>query len=255
MLPSSLTIFFPMYNELAHIETVLTQALAIIPELNIVDYEIIIVDDGSCDGCDKVVERFSENNPCIRLVRHDRNCGYGAALRTGFLESCKEAVFYTDSDLPVDLIDLRFALPLLVKNDMVIGYRIKRYETLRRAILSYLNNWLERIMFGVYVQDVNFSFKLVHRRVLQTITLTAETGFIDGQLLAEAVHHGFSIAEIPINYTPRRMGKSNFDRYDVAWKHLKEMTRYWLLSYLPEIRFARTLPNLVTKKSLERWID
>jgi len=253
MLPSSLSVFFPMYNELPYIETVLTQASTIIPELGFDDYEIIIVDDGSKDGCDRVVESYAQNNPHIRLVRHGYNRGYGVALRTGFLEARKEAVFYTDSDLPVDLADLFYALPLLEEADLVIGYRIKRYENLRRAVLSRLNNWLEKIMFGVHVRDVNFSFKLVRRQVLQTISLTAETGFIDGQLLAEAVRHGFRITEIPICYKPRSVGRSNFDRIGVAWNHLKEMTTYWVQHYLPKRPVAHPARAAETAESIDHW--
>lgn len=255
MFPSSLTVFFPMYNELPHVEEVLTQATTIIPQLGFSDYEIILVDDGSQDGCDLVVEGYAQSDPHIRLVRHGRNRGYGAALRTGFLEACKEVIFYTDSDLPVNLADLSVALPLLEKADLVIGYRIKRYETLRRALLSRLNNWLEKIMFGVSVHDVNFSFKLVRRQVLQTISLTAETGFIDGQLLAEAVRHGFRIVEIPICYTPRSKGRSNFDRIEVAWTHLNEMTAYWAQHYLLRRSVARPAPIAEMIKPIERWVE
>jgi glycosyltransferase involved in cell wall biosynthesis len=255
MFPSSLSIFFPMYNELPHIETLLTQASIVIPKLGFNDYEIIVIDDGSQDGCDLVVEDYSKSNPHIRLVRHGRNRGYGAALRTGFLEACKEAVFYTDSDLPVDLADLSKALPLLEKADLVIGYRIKRYETPRRAVLSRLNNWLEKILFGVSVHDVNFSFKLVRRQVLQTISLTAETGFIDGQLLAEAVRHGFRIVEIPICYTPRSRGRSNFDRFEVAWNHLIEMTTYWAQHYLPRRPVERPASIAEMGKPIEHWVE
>jgi glycosyltransferase involved in cell wall biosynthesis len=244
-----------MYNELPYIEAVLTQAASIIPQLGLSDYEIIIVDDGSQDGCDLVVEGYAQSDPHIRLVRHGRNRGYGAALRTGFLESCKEVVFYTDSDLPVDLADLFVALPLLENADMVIGYRIKRHETLRRAVLSRLNNWLEKIMFGVSVRDVNFSFKLVRRQVLQTINLTANTGFIDGQLLAEAVRHGFRIAEIPICYTPRSKGRSNFDRFEVAKNHLEEMTAYWAHYYLPRRLVSPPTPAAEMVKPIKRWVE
>lgn len=228
MYPQSLSIFFPMYNERANIEQVISKAEGTIFLLGLRDYEISIIDDGSRDGSAEIVQEWSDRNSHVRLIRHPQNMGYGAALRTGFTTANCDAVFYTDCDLPADLGELVKALPLLQEADLVIGYRIKRYETLRRAIYSRIYSLLMRIMFHVYVRDVNFSFKLVRRQVLDRISLTAGTVFIDGQLLAEAIRCGYSILEIPINYTPRRFGTSNFDSLRTAWLTLAEMTRYWL---------------------------
>lgn len=227
MLLESLTIFFPMYNEAGNIEKVITSVETVMPHLNIPELEIMLIDDGSRDGCDKTVEAWASRNPAVRLVRHPRNMGYGAALRTGFLEAKNDAVFYTDSDLPVDLFDLQRALPLLETADLVIGYRILRHETFRRAVFSRIYNLLMRFMFGVRVRDVNFSFKLVHRRVLNCIKLDASTVFIDGQILAEARRCGFKIAELAIEYTPRKVGRSNFDSFRTAWNTFTEMAAYW----------------------------
>jgi len=232
----SLSVFFPMYNELPNIHQVLQEAESVIPSLGVPDYEIVFVDDGSQDGCDQVVQQKALENKHIRLVRHPHNMGYGAALKTGFSKSIKEAVFYTDSDLPIDLHDIARAIPLLEEADLVIGYRIDRHETLRRAIYSRLNHVLMRLLFGVQVRDLNFSFKLVRQRVLQEIRLTADTGFIDGQLLAEAVSHGFKIIEIPVEYTPRRFGRSSFDSFRVAWQHMTEMLSYWWVGLFRRVR-------------------
>lgn len=229
MPPNSLSVFFPVYNEIKNITRVLERALEVVPHLGYDDYEILFVDDGSRDGSDQVIEAWMARDPHIRLVCHGENHGYGAALRTGFTSAKNDLVFYTDSGLPVDLIDLEEALMFAGEADLVIGYRIDRHETLRRAVYSRVYNLLMRLLFGVRVRDVNFSFKLVHRRVLERITLTAETVFIDGQLLAEATRYGFRIQEIPVEYHPRCNGWSNFDSLRVAWDTLSEMLEYWLV--------------------------
>ena len=226
MQPPTLSVFFPMYNESANIAVTLERALAVIPSLGFADFEILVIDDGSRDDSALVVRRAAEREPRIRLVSHPRNLGYGAALRTGFTAARGDVVFYTDSDLPIELGEIARALPLLAGTDLVIGYRLRRYDTPRRALYSKVYNLLMRILFGVRVRDVNFSFKLVRRRVLDAIKLSAATVFIDGQLLAEAVRHGFQLTEMPIEYTPRRVGASSFDSVRAAWVTLVEMLRY-----------------------------
>jgi glycosyltransferase involved in cell wall biosynthesis len=222
----SLSIFFPMYNERDNIAATLDRALQVIPTLGCTDYEILVVDDGSKDGSAEVVRGFMRRDPRVRLVQHPKNLGYGAALRTGFTSASSDLVFYTDSDLPMDLSEIARALPHADEADLVIGYRIQRFDTPRRALYSRVYNTLMRILFGVRVRDVNFSFKLVHRRVLERIRLSAETVFIDGQLLAEARRIGARIVELPIDYQPRRVGSSSFNSLRAAFSTLSEMLRY-----------------------------
>ena len=230
MYPQSLSIFFPMYNERANIERVIAKTEEVIPLLGLKDYEILIIDDGSSDESAEIVQKWSERNPHIRLVRHSRNMGYGAALRTGFTSGSCDAVFYTDCDLPHDLGDLIEVLPRLQTADLVIGYRQKRSFTLRRWVYSRVYNLLMRQLFSIRARDVNCSFKLVSKQVLDRINLTAVTAFIDGQLLVEAARLGYSIVEVPVDYTPRHFGKSNFDSLQTAWLTLAEMIVYWFKS-------------------------
>ena len=215
-----------MYNERDNIAATLRQTLDVVPKLGFSEYEILVVDDGSKDGSAEVVRRFMQDNPCVRLVQHPQNLGYGAALRTGFQSARCDLVFYTDSDLPVDLSVVKDALPQALETDILIGYRRERFDTPRRALYSRVYNLLVRTLFGVRVRDVNFSFKFVHRRVLDAIQLTASSVFIDGQLLAEAHRLGFQISEMPIDYHPRVIGSSSFNSLRAAWGTLVEIWKH-----------------------------
>lgn len=223
----SLSVFLPMYNEKETVERMVRKALDVLGSL-VDDYEMLIVDDASTDGSERIAQELVRENPCLRVIRHEQNRGYGAALRSGFFSASKELVFYTDCDEPVDLREIARALPLIEPQvDLVIGYRIRRYDTPRRFIYSKTYNWLCRALLGIRVRDVNFSFKLVKREVLQRIWLTASSAFIDGELLAEAVRYGYRIVEIPIDYSPRQSGRSSFDSLRAARMTLQEMLAYW----------------------------
>jgi glycosyltransferase involved in cell wall biosynthesis len=222
----SLTVFFPMLNEAGNVEKLIAQLDDFIPSMGTVQLEILFLDGGSTDGSDKIIENWCTAHPFARVVREPQRMKYAMALRTGFHVAGGEAVFYTDSDLPVDLMDVHRTLPLLQSADIVIGYRVDRQETFRRAVFSKIYNALIRRFFDVNVRDVNFSFKLVSRPALDAIRLDAHTGFIDGQLLAEARRCGFRIAEIPVDYTPRKTGVSSFDNFSTAWDILMEILRY-----------------------------
>lgn len=154
-----LTLFFPMYNERENISGLLDRLEALIPILQTDDLEILIIDDGSSDGCDEIVQERAERVEQIRLVQHSENKGYGSSLRTGFQTASRQMVFYSDSDLPADLSEITRTFPLLDEADIVIGYRIERHETFRRAVYSRIYNSLMRLLFHVRVRDVNFSLK------------------------------------------------------------------------------------------------
>lgn len=224
---TSLSLFFPMYNEVQTVEPMVLEALEVLENL-VDDYEVIIVDDGSSDGSEKIAADLAHRYSRVRYVEHSENQGYGAALRTGLQSASKELVFYTDCDRPIALEDIGRALPLIESGaDLVAGYRVDRYDTPRRFLYSKIYNFLCRLLFHIPVRDVNFSFKLLKRELLDCVRLSAGSVFIDGELLAEAVRCGYRVVEIPVEYFPRNSGKSSFDGLDAALYTLREMLAYW----------------------------
>jgi glycosyltransferase involved in cell wall biosynthesis len=222
----SLSVFMPMYNEKAYVERMVAKAHLVLGKLT-KEYEVLLVDDGSTDGSAQIADALAAEDEHVRVVHHPRNLGYGTALRTGFANASKELVFYTDCDEPVDLNDLGRALALMTSDmDLVVGYRTDRHDTPRRWLYSYIYNALMRLLFGVRVRDVNFSFKLVRSAVLQRVSLRAGSTFIDGELLAEAMRNGFRIAEMPVEYHPRAVGHSSFDSLHAAIYAAAEMLSY-----------------------------
>ena len=117
----SITIFFPCYNEEHNVERVTREAMDVAGRVSD-DFEIIIVNDGSKDRTAEIADRLAKENPSVRVIHHDHNQGYGAALQTGFKNATKELVFYTDGDGQFKIEEITKLLPLIEKWDIVSGY-------------------------------------------------------------------------------------------------------------------------------------
>src|ERR1700722_3240331 len=119
MKPISLSVFFPAYNEEENIAVAVTSAARVLAESPYVaESEIIVIDDGSSDGTVTVVAQLIETHPNVRLVLHEKNKGYGAALRTGLSAARMNYVFFTDADLQFDIIELQNLLVHLAQYDV-----------------------------------------------------------------------------------------------------------------------------------------
>lgn len=223
----SISLVYPMFNERKCIVQALNHAVSVLP-IVASRWEIIVVDDGSTDGCGKIADHAARSHPNIRIVKHAQNRGLGKTLRDGFAEARHEVVLYSDADLPYDLSILKTALPRLKEAELIAGYRLTRRETAVRFIYSKVYNALIRLLFGLPVRDVNFSFKLFKRSILDSVRLESEGSFIDAELLIKVREAGFAIGEVGVVYLHRRHGLSKLSSLPVILKIFQEGARQWL---------------------------
>jgi glycosyltransferase involved in cell wall biosynthesis len=229
---TGLSVVLPAYNEEPNIEAVIRQALDCLPDLA-ERWEIIVVDDGSTDETAKVVEALlAEHHPRLRLLRHERNQGYGAALRTGFSRVRYDKVFYTDADRQFDIAEVEYLLPLLSQYDAVVGFRVYRYDSASRLVASTVYNWLVRILFRVRVRDVDCSFKLFRREVIDKITIECTDFFVDTELVAKARKWNFRIVEKGVRHYARVAGETSVAPSDVP-RTLRTIGRMWQRIHMP----------------------
>ncbi len=222
----ALSIIIPVFNEE---ESLPLTVAAIFKQLGTdPDFlELVLVDDGSRDQTVAIAQELMATEPRIRLVRHDRNRGLGAAIRTGLAAAEGELVLYTDADLPFDFGLIPELLALAQPNHIVIGCRNNRGEGGRRWLLSKGYNLLCWLALGVWVRDINFACKLFPRQVARRMNLHAEGSFIDAEMLLECRRLGYKIAQLPMTYYPRTVGESTLSRPRVVWVILEEMIRYF----------------------------
>ncbi len=229
----SISLVIPMFNEEANIEHAIEFAGEALSE-HASEYEIVIVDDASTDQSPELVRRAIAGNPRIKLISHDFNQKLGASLRTGFAAAKNEMILYMDADLPFDPDVLGRAVRAmnLTRADVLSGYRFDRTtEGLRRTIYSILYNWLIRVLFQISVRDVNFSFKLIRREVLEAVQLRSEGSLIDAELIVKARNRGFVIQQMGLDYFPRVLGTSHLSSPTVILKIVRE-----LVTLFPDMR-------------------
>jgi len=202
----ALSVVLPAFNEEPNIERVVKQVAAYLEPLGI-DYEILPVNDGSADRTGEVLAKLQRENPRVKPQTHAQNRGYGAALRTGWAAASKRYTFYMDGDGQFDIKDLDKLLPLASEDVIVTGFRIERRDSfMRRLNAKLFGGWLVRVMLDVYVKDLNCAFKLIPKRVLDTITLESEGALINAELYGRAIRAGFGVREVGVHHYAREAG-------------------------------------------------
>jgi hypothetical protein len=231
-LTTPLSLCFPCYNEQDVIGEVLAGALAVLPEF-LDEFEIVVVDDGSKDGTSSVVERAAMRDDRVRLVRHEKNRGYGAAVATALRSARGEWICFTDGDGQFNMLDLPNLLVHAEKSDVVIGYRRQRAEGGIRQFNSNSWKWLIRCLMGLKVRDLDCAFKLFPRWVIECLKLNAEGACISAEIMTQCMKGGLSITEVPVNHYPRSAGKATGANFKVVLKAFRELPIVWQYRKMP----------------------
>ncbi len=216
-----LSIVIPAYNEEATIEAIVRRVQAV--DLGPVEKEIIVVNDGSKDGTEKVLKGLA----AVRHVSHERNAGKGAALTTGFQSATGDIVLIQDADLEYDPDDYPAVIRPIVegRSDVVMGsrfilYKPKFFGTRRSPYIShYIGNMLitssTNLLYGQRITDYVGCYKAFRRTVVAATPVRARGFEFDNELICKLMRKGTRIVEVPIRYTPRtyESGKK------ITWRH------------------------------------
>ncbi|HZR27632.1 MAG TPA: glycosyltransferase family 2 protein [Terriglobales bacterium] len=208
------SVIVPIYNEVDHVEELLRQIQA-----SPVSKEIILIDDGSTDGTrEKLLALAPSRN--VTIAFHERNCGKGAAIRTGLCYARGEYILIQDSDLEYNPQDYPALLaPLRAgKTNVVYGVRPDRPERglrffLGAKLLTHLANFLYRCR----IHDEATCYKVFRRSVLGQIKLECRRFEFCPEVTAKLSRIGERIAEVPINYNPRTADEGKKIRHSDGW--------------------------------------
>jgi glycosyltransferase involved in cell wall biosynthesis len=222
----SISIFMPCYNEAGNIQRVTERALEVLGGLG-VEYELILVDDGSSDETGRIADEIAASNSMVKVVHHERNLGYGAALQSGFKTASKELVFYTDGDGQFDMGEMPPLLSLMDECDIVSCYRIDRQESPARKLNAWCWTRLVCLLFGLKVRDIDCAFKLYKREIFGRIEMSSTGALIDAEILARAVRKGYKITQRPVHHYPRTVGEQTGAKISVIFRAFKELFKLY----------------------------
>lgn len=235
----SISVVIPAYNEEKYIERCVISLESELVALT-TGYEIIIVNDASMDRTEDIVKALQVNRPYLKLITNKRNLKLGGSLKAGFAQCQKDVIFYSDADLPFDFHELHkaFRIMNLKDADLILGFRHDRTdEGLVRIIYSRIYNLLMRILFGVLVKDINFSFKLIRRNALEAMNLQSEGSLIDAEIVVKAHRMRLFYCQIGIDYLKRKYGQSTLATPGIIFKIIRELIKFY-----PHFKQVKPLP-------------
>ena len=218
----SISVFFPCYNEQENVGQTVEKAIMVLEELN-ADFDVIIVDDGSSDDTGKIAADIADRDDRVKVVRHRRNLGYGAALQSGFEAATKKLVFYTDGDGQFDISEMPPLLELMARYDIVSGYRLDRKDSAMRKINGWCWTKLVCLLFGLKIRDIDCAFKLYKREVFDNIELSSTGALIDTEILARAARKGYRITQKGVHHYRRTAGEQSGANLRVILRAFKEL--------------------------------
>jgi glycosyltransferase involved in cell wall biosynthesis len=230
-----ISVFFPAYNDGGTIASMVLSAILVLQSLTD-DYEVIVVNDGSSDYTRDILDELDRKYDVVRVLHHEKNKGYGGALRTGFANASKEFIFYTDGDAQYDVRDLPGLWEQVSDGvDMVQGYKISRSDPLHRLIIGRIYHWMAKLAFGLRLKDVDCDFRLMRRSVFDKVQLESDSGVICVEMMKKIQDAGFNIVQVPVHHFHRAYGRSQFFNFRRIFRVARDLCRLWMELRLPQL--------------------
>lgn len=198
------SVLIPAYNEEENIPHLVSEIDAFVRKNNLIDWEFILVDDGSKDRTYDRFQELAKGKEYLRGIKYSRNQGVAKALRVGVKNARGDVVVVFAADLQFLLEDAKNLVDKLSEGfDLVTGKKVGKYE---KKFVSRVYNWLSSMLFGVPVTDMN-SIKALKKEILEEMPLRKDW---HRYIVAFAWEMGYSVTEIPVTLRPRLYGESKY---------------------------------------------
>ncbi len=218
----SLSAVLPAHNEAENIKNTVESCVTYL-EKHVSSYEVVVVNDGSFDNTKEIVQGLSSVNSNVVLVNHEVNKGYGSALRSGFDQAKCDFIFFMDSDGQFNIEDLDRLLPFVSLQNVVIGYREDRADSIIRSLNAWLYAQYIHLMFGLNVVDMDCAFKVFPTKAYHDIAPIKSGGALfTAEFLIKLKRNGFIFEEVPVRHFPRQFGTQSGANIKVILRMFKE---------------------------------
>jgi glycosyltransferase involved in cell wall biosynthesis len=223
-----LSVIMPCYNEAESLPDILNKVRAIT-----IDKEIIVIDDCSSDDTPNVLANEQRNDPNLRVIRHERNRGKGAAVRTGIAAATGDVIIVQDADLEYDPNDFYVVLKPIFDGrvGVVYGSRFMGSHTgmyfwnaLGNKFLTFLTNFL----FNCWISDMETCYKAFRADIIKNIPLESNDFRIEPEITAKILLRKERIFEVPVSYIGRTYEEG---------KKMKPSQGFWAIWALFKYRF------------------
>jgi glycosyltransferase involved in cell wall biosynthesis len=219
---SGVSVFLPCHNEEGNVERVAAALEAELPRVAR-RYEIVVVDDGSRDRTGGIADRLAAANPCLKVVHHPVNRGYGAAVISGIRACTQPWVVLCDGDGQFEASDIARLAAKVPEYDVVVGRRTHRADPPMRRINGKAWTVLMRLLLGIRIGDIDCGLKLFRRDLLEGIDLQARGAMISAELMAQMAGRGAKICEVDVRHLPRVAGEQSGASLKVIARAFREL--------------------------------
>lgn len=240
MVSPELSLIIPFFNEEGGCEFVTHHLMEELDHHGI-DYELILVNNGSTDQTGTILAHLAGGHPRVQVVTVEQNQGYGWGILSGLARSTGQFVGYVDGDTqvpPREVVQL-FEQARHGGVDLCKGMRLVRFDGPSRRVISFIYNWLFRWLFRCPVSDVNAKPKILSRDCYTRLELRSKDWFIDAEIVLKTHALGMRIQEVMVEFLPREQGTSKV-RLDAIVEFLKNL----LIYRLSTLNGTRLLPQL-----------
>jgi len=224
-----LSIIIPTFNEKTTIEEILKRVI----RAPVLDYqkEIIIVDDGSTDGTTDILKNLREELDFI-YIKHPKNSGKGAAIKTALKEVTGDLALIQDADLEYNPDDYQNLLEAFNQSGSVV-YGSRNINPQKKSYFHYFLGvkfltFLTNLLFKAKLTDVYTCYKLFPASLIKSIPLNSQGFEFEAEITTKILKRGVKIKEIPIDYQPRKFSQGKKIHFQDGLFGLGTIIKYWI---------------------------